>query len=125
MHSETNVTYPLKIFSGSSIDIYIGLNWVKRFYGKNLFKSSEENTHARGEHPSRSVISIKLLCNFIEITFQQGCSPVNLLHIFRTPFTKNTSGWLLLIIAKTFSDDFVRGCSCGRELVPFAKNLHL
>ena len=25
-----------------------------------------------------------------------GCSPVNLLHIFRTPLTKNTSEWLLL-----------------------------
>ena len=24
------------------------------------------------------------------------CSPVNLLHIFRTPFSINTSGWLLL-----------------------------
>ena len=44
-----------------------------------------------GEHPCRSVISIKLLCNFIEITLRHGCSPVKLLHIFRTPFTKNTS----------------------------------
>ena len=30
----------------------------------------------------------KLFCNFIEITLQHGCSPVNLLHIFRTPFSK-------------------------------------
>ena len=51
-----------------------------------------------GEHPCRSVISIKLLCNFIEITLRHGCSPVNLLHVFRTPFTKNTFGWLLLFI---------------------------
>ena len=34
--------------------------------------------------------------NFIEITLRQGCSPVNLLHVFRTPFPKNTSGVLLL-----------------------------
>ena len=27
---------------------------------------------------------------------KHGCSPVNLLHIFRTPFLKNTSGQLLL-----------------------------
>ena len=40
--------------------------------------------------------SIKLLCNFIEITHRHECSPVNLLHIFRTPFPKNTSRWLLL-----------------------------
>ena len=33
---------------------------------------------------------------FIEITLRDGCSPVNLLHIFRTPFPKNTSGRLLL-----------------------------
>ena len=33
-----------------------------------------------------------MLCNFIEITFRHGCSPVNLLHIFRTPFPKTTPG---------------------------------
>ena len=27
---------------------------------------------------------------------RHGCSPVNLLHLFRTTFLKNTSGWLLL-----------------------------
>ena len=49
-----------------------------------------------GEHPCRRVISIKLQINFIEITLRHGFSPVNLLHIFRTPFHKNTSGRLLL-----------------------------
>ena len=34
--------------------------------------------------------------SFIKITLQHGCSPVNLLHIFRTPFPKDTSGGLLL-----------------------------
>ena len=48
------------------------------------------------EHPCGSVISVKLLCNFIEIALWHGCSPVNLLHIFRTLFSRNTSGWLLL-----------------------------
>ena len=52
-----------------------------------------------GEHPYRSAISIKLLSNFIEIALRHECSPVNFLHIFRTPFFKNTSGWLLLYIA--------------------------
>ena len=46
--------------------------------------------------PCLWLISIKLQSNFIEITFRHGCYPVNLLHIFRTPFQKNTSGWLLL-----------------------------
>ena len=47
----------------------------------------------------------KFLCNFIEITLWHGCSPVNLLHIFRTPFPRNTSGWLLLFL-------FVFICFC-------------
>ena len=38
----------------------------------------------------------KVARNFIEIVLWHGCSPVNLLHIFRTPFPKNTSGGLLL-----------------------------
>ena len=50
-----------------------------------------------GEHPWWSVISIKFLFNFIEIALRHGCSPVNLLHIFRAPFCKNTSGWLLVV----------------------------
>ena len=49
-----------------------------------------------GQHPRRSVISIKLLCNFIEIALWHRCCPVNLLYIFRTLFPKNTSGGLLL-----------------------------
>ena len=50
------------------------------------------------EFPCRSPISIKLLCNFTEIALKHGCSPVNLLHIFRTPLYRNTSGGLLLFI---------------------------
>ena len=37
-----------------------------------------------------------LQSNFIEITLRHGYSAVKLLHIFRTPFPRNTSGWLLL-----------------------------
>ena len=39
---------------------------------------------------------VPLQSNFIEIALRHGCSDVNLLHFFRTPFLKNTSGWLLL-----------------------------
>ena len=49
-----------------------------------------------GEHPCRSVISIKLLYYFIEITVRPNSFPVNLLHVFRILFPKNTSGRLLL-----------------------------
>ena len=39
-----------------------------------------------------------LKCDFNKIAFWHGCSPVNLLHIFGTPFPKKTSEWLLLWI---------------------------
>ena len=55
--------------------------------GKGVLKKCSKFT---GEHPCRSVISIKLESNFIEITLWHGCPPVNLLHIFRTSFPKNT-----------------------------------
>ena len=45
-----------------------------------------------------------LQSNFIEITLPHGCSPVNLLHIFRTPFLKNTSGRLLLKMSVSILD---------------------
>ena len=40
----------------------------------------------------------KVATNFIETTLRHGHSPVNLPHIFRTPFYKNTSGGLLLYV---------------------------
>ena len=62
------------------------------FLGKGVLKICSKCT---GEHLCRSAISVKLLCNFTEIELSHGCSPVNLSHIFRTPFLKNTSGRLL------------------------------
>ena len=53
------------------------------FLRKGVLKICRKFT---GEHPCRSVISIKLQSNFIEITLRHGCFPVNLLHIFRTSF---------------------------------------
>ena len=55
-----------------------------------------------GEHQRQRAISIKLQSNFTEIALLHGCSPVNLLHIFKTSFPKNTSGWLLLTWDITF-----------------------
>ena len=71
-----------------------GSSHPKVFLGKGVMKIFFKFT---GEHPCRSVISIKLQSNFIEITLPHGCSPVNSLHIFRTPFLKNTSKRLLPI----------------------------
>ena len=63
------------------------------FLRKGILKICNKFT---GEHPCQSVVPIKLLCNFIGIALRHACSPVNLLHIFRTPFPKNTSGGVLL-----------------------------
>ena len=82
----------------------------------------------RGQ-PCRSVISIKLLCKFIKITLRHGYSPVNLLHIFRTPFLKNTSWWSLLNItnSKFFLFDEVGFLSiklCYQIMIFFSRNFH-
>ena len=38
---------------------------------------------------------LEVFFNFMEITLRRGWFPVNLLHIFRTPFPWNTSGGLV------------------------------
>ena len=71
------------------------------------------------EHPCQSVISITLQSQFIEIILRHGFSPVNLLHIFRTPFDKNIYRGLLvnsperLSCKICFSSSTSKGCSCS------------
>ena len=48
-------------------------------------------------HKERRAFKCFLLCNVIEIILRYGCYTVNLLHIFRTRFYKNTSGELFLL----------------------------
>ena len=74
------------------------------FLGKAVLKICSKFSW---EHPCQNVILIKLLCNFIEITLRHGCSPVTLMHIFRTPFPQNTSEWLLLFRVKWWDTHFV------------------
>ena len=47
-------------------------------------RCSEKMQQIYRRTPIWSVISIKLLCSFIEIALWHGCSPVNLLHVSRT-----------------------------------------
>ena len=63
------------------------------FLGKDVLKRCRKFT---GEHPCRSPISVKFLCNFIEIVLRLGCSPLKLLHIFSTSFYKNISRGLFI-----------------------------
>ena len=48
-----------------------------------------------GEHPCQSLISVKLLFNFVEIALRHGYYAVNLLHIFKTSFSTKIYGRLL------------------------------
>ena len=89
----------MKGYIQSQIDCFIFTECIKRsgspevFLRKGILKICSKFT---GEHPCQSVISIKLQSSFIEIALRHGCSPVNTLHIFRTPFPRNTSGCVLL-----------------------------
>ena len=89
-------TYFVKIFHKQ--------DWLKTNIQKHPFRGvyskrcSGNMQQIYGRTPMPKCDFIKLLCNFIEVTLRHGCSLVNLLHIFKTPFTKNTSGWLLLNI---------------------------
>ena len=70
-----------------------------------------------GEDLCRSVISIKFLCKFIEITLQHGCLHVNLMHIFRTSYPQNTSGWLLLNVQLDASQNTTTGVTMRQKLL--------
>ena len=56
------------------------------FLGKGVLKICGKFT---GKNPCQSMTSIKSLGDFIKITYWHGFSPVNLLHIFKTPFPRN------------------------------------
>ena len=84
--------------SGEILVFYSRSSHLEVFLEKGVLKICSKFT---GEHTCRSVISIKLQSNFIEITLRHGCSPVNLLHIFRTPFSRNNSRQLFLLFSDT------------------------
>ena len=90
IYSDKFKSLPTSIIKVSILNV---LNFRSNPSGKSVLKIRIK--FAR-EHPCRSAISIRLLYNFIETALQHGCSLVNLLHIFRIPFPKNTSGCLLL-----------------------------
>ena len=70
--------------------VYCWFDWSSHpevFLEKEVLKICRKFT---GEHLCRSVISIKLKRKFIEIALRHECSPVNLLHNFRTPFPRKS-----------------------------------
>ena len=93
------------IFVDNAISILHSVNensYIKMFTRKEVFLRKgvlKICSKFTGEHECGSAISIMFLCNFTEMALRYGCSPVSLLHIFRTPFSWNSSGWLLLNIS--------------------------
>ena len=81
------------IYSNSAEAKVYRSNLPEVFLGKDVLKICGKFT---SEHPCRSVISIKLRSKFIEITLRDRGWSVNLLHIFRKSFYKNTYRGLLL-----------------------------
>ena len=61
-------------------------------------KCSENMEQIYRRTPCRSVISIKLLYNFIEIPLRHGASQVDFLHIVKTPSYKSIYRGLLLTL---------------------------
>ena len=87
------------------------------FLGKGVLKICCKFTR---EHPCQRAISIKLLFSFIEIALRHGCSPVKLLHIFRTPSLNNISERLLLYIVTHVAQlNFYLLITCSAESVIF------
>ena len=80
------------------------LNWVKHsFYPCNFQKQPPRGVLKKKFSENMQQIYRRtpmLKCDFnkvaLEIALHHGCSPVNLLHIFRTPFSKKTFGGMLL-----------------------------
>ena len=78
-HKEnTDQNFLLKKIRSSRPEVFLGIGFLKIC------------SKFTGGHPCRKQ------SNFIEITLRHRCSRVRLLHVFRTSFSKNTSGWLLL-----------------------------
>ena len=67
-----------------------------------ILESTHEQITTRSSRPE--VFWENVASNFIEITLRYGCSAVNLLHIFRTPFPTNTYRVLFLNNNKLCND---------------------
>ena len=86
-------TWPVQLNQVSHVsDDWFRSSHPEVFLRKEVLKICIKFT---GEHPCQSAVSINLQSNFIEIALWHGCSPVNLLHIFRTLFHWNrNSAWV-------------------------------
>ena len=78
--------------------------WLSNSLGKQeekIILTELSNLLKAEKEPSRGVLRkrcLVLLCKFIEIALRHGCSPVHLLHIFRTTLPRNEKFLYIRII---------------------------
>ena len=99
-HQEKHETYNFK-------------SWSRYSFSLNAFSLSEDLFIIPMDIKCTALVAVckvfkKFYYKNMIITLRHVCSPVNLLHIFRTSFSKNTSRWLLLISLKAANRMFVR-----------------
>ena len=78
-HHGGNIFYPIRLMQLLKL-LRVRSSPPGVFLEKGVLKICSKFTE---EHPFRSVISMKLLYNFIEISLLHGCSPVNMMDIFK------------------------------------------
>ena len=84
------------------------INANNSFLRKSQKQSSRGVLRQRCSENMLKIYRFFLQKNFIEIALRHECFPVNLQHIFRITFYKNTSGWLLLKSTIRLSTDYGR-----------------
>ena len=92
---KTNYKQIFVVQSALPVSLTFRSNHPEVFLVKDVLKICSRLT---GEHLCWSVISIKFQSNFIEIALRYECFPVNLLHIFRTLFTRSPLGGCFRIL---------------------------
>ena len=81
-----------------------------------LRKSCSENMQQIYRRTPMPKCDFNKVSNFIEIALPHGCSPVNLLHVFRRAFSRNTSGRPFLLLGHHFFLLFVTNQSSRKNL---------
>ena len=72
---------------------------VRKKYSSDYDSILPRNNFIQKKSPEEVFIKAFLkISNFTEIILRCGCSPVNVMHTFKSPFNSNTSGGLFLFI---------------------------